>query len=263
MKTKFFCTAAIFCCLLVLFATPAVCADRGSDPETLKRGFLTLYMSEWRSLNFNFILFSAINREFDATVEAMLPGTSGFQLATNHDGVIGQILDNALAEFGPEYELFFKNFYDRYFTFLDANSMMFSHEKLKDLYLYEDLAACEPPVLQNKLDNSGAMFARRLYESLPTPYVSVTSLVLGLALLIFMGVLARLIGREGKGVKIAISLLGVALMAFGSYLLFRWLFYSKGIARDFLFEQAKELYTIELPERFWVFLEPYVMSALK
>ena len=177
MRTKFFCV--VLCCLFVFLAAPAVSAEDRVSVGTVKNGFMTLYQTEWRAENFNFMLFSVVSREFDEAVGAMLKGTSGFQFAINYNDIIKTILDNSLAVFQPDYELFFKNFYDKYYTFLDINPIIFSREKLKGLYFYEELAEVQPGIIQAKLDNSGEMFSRKLSEELTTPYAAFLALLAG------------------------------------------------------------------------------------
>lgn len=262
MKSKFLCSAMIFCCLFLIFASPAICADKQHTLSNLKNGFTVLYSSEWKTANFNYRLFRIIDKEFEDTTETMPYGMSGIQLAMDTNRVIEKILDETFAIFQPEYELFFKDFYDKYYTYLEASPVHFSEEKIKELFLYEEVAALQPEVWKKSLNIIGA----KVRQAFPIPYLGICALILGLLIILSRGLLTKNFERTKHRLELRIKLLavlgGIAVMVLGGVQISEWLIASHGSIRDFIYEEAKAVYTSELPETYWNFLEPYIEEAL-
>ena len=257
MRIKFFSMVFVFCLLFVNCAEPAANA-----PE-LKQVFMKLYHSEWKVSNFNYDLFRIIDKEFDEITGKMLFGTKGLQLAINKHNVIEKILADISSRFQPEYELFFKNFYDKYYELLDTEPAKYSHEKLKELLFYEDVASIQPEVWQKKLDNIGIIFEKRL----SMPYISAVLVLLGIIIFLCRGLLTKNLRmiphKKERRIKFIAGITGIVIMILGALQFSRWLFFAQGVTRDFIYEETKDLYTSELPESFWAFIQPYVIDSAR
>lgn len=257
---KIFCAVLIFCCLCS--ASPAAFADKRDTISNLKNGFMVLYNSEWKAANFNYRLFRILDKEFEDNINSMMLGTSGVQLAVNYGKVIEKILDNTFAIFQPEYELFFKDFYDKYYTYLEASPIHFSREKLKTLFLYEEIASLQLFELQKTLDNA----AVKLKKEFPMPNISILAVVIGILIILLRGLLTRNFDaknhRKALRVNIIAVFVGIVIMVLGAVQISRWLLLTQGFTRDFLYEETKNLYVSELPEAYWNFMKPYIEEAL-
>ena len=255
MRIKFFSMVLIFCLLSV------ACADPAANAPELKQVFMKLYHSEWKASNFNYDLFRIIDKEFDDIVGSMLTGTKSFQLAINNHNVIEKILGDIFAKFQPEYELFFKNFYDKYYDLLDETHEKYSHEKVKKLLFYEDVASIQPELWRKKLDNIGIIFEKRL----SMPYISAVLIVLGIIIFLCRGLLTKnlrmIAHRKERRIKFIAGITGIVIMILGALQFSIWLFFAHGVSRDFIYEETKNLYTSELPEAFWAFIQPYVIDS--
>ena len=262
MKTNFLCAFLIFSCFLALSPSPAICADVQHTLDNLKNGFMVLYSSEWRSSNFNYRLFRILDKEIEDNIHSMTFGTSSIQLAMNAGKIIEGILDTTFADFQPEYELFFKDFYDKYYTFLEASPIHFSKEKLKRLFLYEEIASLQPVVWQKKLDSVSA----KLKKELPMPYISILAIALGFLIIIFRSLFTKNFDvrehRKAVRMNIILVIIGMSIIVLGGIQVSRWILSTQGFTRDFLYDETKNLYITELPETYWAFLEPYIKDAL-
>ena len=254
MRTKFFSMVLIFC---LLFSS---CAESAMNAAELKKEFMLFYNSEWKLSNFNYELFRIINGEFDTITDAMLYGTRGFQLAVNKNNLIGEILSDIFSKFQPDYELFFKVFYDKYYAILDKEPEKYSREKIKSLLCYEEVASLQPEIWHKKLIEVNFMFRERL----SVPYFTILILAAGFLLIIFSGFLTKIldIGHSERRRKFFINTAGVVIIILGTLQVSRWFFFAQGAARDFVYEQTKILYTSELPEAFWKFIEPHVIASI-
>ena len=254
MRIKFFSMVLIFCLL------SASCAYSATNVAELKNEFMRLYNSEWKTSNFNYTLFRIIDEEFDKITRLMLYGTRGFQLAMNNNNVIGEMLSDIFASFQPEYELFFKDFYDKYYSVLDKDTEKYSREKIKTLLCYEEIASIQPDIFQKKLDNVNSTFEKKLSP----PYLAILIFVLGLLIIILNKILMKnlTLGRSERKRKFLINIAGFIVIILGVLQFSRWLFFAQSVARDFVYEETKILYTFELPEKFWNFIEPNVIASL-
>ena len=255
MRRKLF-----FVVFILLFVSAAASATSPADD------FMRIYDSHWRQLNFNYKLFVFVEKEFDEAVNAMTFGTSVFHFAFNRNNVMGKILSNIFTKFQPEYALFFKEFYEEYYKCLDSQLDQYSGGKVKQLLQKEEIIAVETKVQKKVLASIGQMSDTRFHRRLLDPDFSAMVLALGLLIIIFRNFVSKMcssFSENDQKVKLIVSIIGIAILAFGCFHFSRGIFFTKGVMRELVNEEAKAFYTSELPKAYWATIEPHINDAIR
>lgn len=254
-----------FLCALAVLILAASCAT-ASDVNNIKGDFMSLYNSEWKLYNFNYRLFTIIDRDFDTYISSMSPGTSSFQLAINYNNVVEEIFSSVLRKFHSGYILFLKSFQNDFYKILQENPGKFPIDHSKGSLAFSDIISLYYRGEQKMLESVWHNLNQRIKDRLSTPYVSFALLLLGVVIFIFRGFLAGILSRKeenSKRTKLILSVAGTACFIFGVVMVSRGLFFTKGVVREFFNEQTKNFYTEELPELYWGVIEQAINEGQK
>ena len=246
----------LFAFFVLVFALSSVAAS-GSVLRA-KKDFMLLYDSKWKLQSLNYRLFATIDKEFSEA------GISLFQFAFNRDEVIKNLLSDIFAKLQPEYEFFFQDVYEKYYDSLKVNTREFSTEKIKTLLDYEKVASTQPEVRQQLLDNIGDVFDNHYAKRISRPTFSLMLFIIGVVLIIIKDFIAKLFVKKEKSERranLCVGIIGVVLIILGVMHFSHGIFFTKGVIREFVNEQAKALYTAELPRAYWEIMEPDIREA--
>ena len=257
IKIKFLCALTVLLIVLV-----AACADASDVNSELKREFMSLYDSEWKLYNFNYRLFTIIDSDFDSQMKSMPFGTGSFQLALNYDNIAEKILSSMFQKFYSEYILFLRRFQSDFYKRLQNNSQVSFIKQTEQSLAFSNVVELYRQGEQKMLDSVWSNLHARIEDRLSTPHISFMWLLLGIFIILFRGLLARIFSsdKKTKNVRKIFGLAGLLCFILGVVFVSRGLFFTKGVAREFFNEQAKVFYTSELPDMFWNIIKEHITT---
>ena len=254
LKMKFLC--ALF--LLVLFASSAS-ADNISD---VKAEFMSLYDSEWKAVNFNYKLFTTIDKDFDEYTSSMMPGLRSFQFLLNYNNIAEKILASVFRNFHSGYLIFLRKFHIEFHNNLENNPKI-SLEATKGNLAFSDVVELYYKVEQKMLESVGDALYERINDELSTPYYSLLLFAAGIFIFVARNIFIKKSGsstRKDKKIRMVVSAAGALCFLLGGILISRSLFFTKAVVRDFIHEQTKNFYVSEVPEMYWNIIQEHIKS---
>ena len=255
IKIKFLCALTVLLIVLV-----AACADASDVNSELKREFMSLYNSEWKLYNFNYRLFTIIDSDFDSQMKSMPFGTGSFQLALNYDNIAEKIMASMFQKFYSEYILFLRRFQGEFYKKLQSTPKVSSIKQTEQSLAFSNVIELYRQGEQKMLNSVWGSLHERIKERLSTPHTSFMWLLLGIFIILFRGLLARIFSSDKKikNVRKIFGLAGLVCFILGVVFVSRGLFFTKGVAREFFNEQAKVFYTSELPNMYWNIIREHI-----
>ncbi|MBQ9419656.1 MAG: hypothetical protein IJU31_04685 [Synergistaceae bacterium] len=245
--------------LLMLMVMMTVSAADAS--EKMRGDFMSLYASEWRLFNLNYRLFTLIDKEVDTQAKSMPFGLKGLRFTINKNDTAEKILSGIFTKFRPDYERFLRHFQSAYQQRLKADDSDFSIDKLSGVPSFDDVQALQRDGEQNFLDTIGARLKARLSDRLASPYVAGIFLVIGFAMILFRRLLTASIKIKKippHRLRVIVCVVGLTIVAWGTYQFSRVIFMTDNITREFLNEQIRILYVSQLPETYWEAVAPHI-----
>ena len=156
--------------------------------ETLRRGFMSLHSAEWDATKLGEKLSKVVDDEFEENTKSLKWGTRGFQLAVNRNGILGEIQQDIIADFRPEYQAFMRNLQEKYFAVLQADTSRLLREAGERDYVFRVNPMVQARILSGSIENEreGSLIAsiwERIGGSFSSAWSIVTWLTVGLLII--------------------------------------------------------------------------------
>ena len=245
-----------------------------------KNNFTRLYRSQWKNLGMTEKLERAINAAFDENTKDLLWGTTGVQLATDKDNIIGKIQEAAAYKFQSDFDDFLRDIEDKWGATLQKDVADFYRRTSVLLLASENNPMTQAyirtsSVAEDKSVNVMEQIRTSIQEKYPDLATSGSKLAGGFAAFVLRQQINKMIGKQlmktglrkfanssiQKIAGMAVPAIGWALMAWSAWDVASMAWNAPDEVKNMLQDRNRDLYQNEIPEIYWDAMQPYVMDT--
>ena len=172
--------------------------EKADGIQILRRGFLSLYSSEWNTMSLNKKLDSVIDTVFNEIVAESIWGVRGFYLAINKNNVAERIQEAINTRFAPDYATFLNELERKYGLSIQADAERFARAAHVEEFLFRvnpmSLARISSGAIAKNRERS---LVEQLWEKMDdiliNPWWAVAWLAASFVIFLFRGLIADII----------------------------------------------------------------------